>query len=86
MASRPPLVFNGINSEQYVKLSEKARDAGIEISGNDGTASKYGVQISWCYVPGEQQLTFQCVKTPFYLSADDVEKRIRSVVEATLAA
>ena len=85
MANHSPLVFNGINSEQYAKLAEKARAAGIQISGNNGKASKYGVQIGWNYAPAAQQLTFQCLKTPFFVNAADVETRIRALVAETLA-
>ncbi len=85
MANHSPLVFNGINSEQYARLADKARATGIEISGNDGTASKYGVQLAWNYAPSDQQLTFQCLKTPFFVSAADVETKIRALVAETLA-
>jgi hypothetical protein len=86
VANHAPLIFNGINSEQYAKLAEKARAAGIDIQGNSGTASKYGVQVAWSFAAEEQQLTFQCLKTPFFVSAADVESRIRALVSETLAA
>ncbi len=86
MANHAPLIFDGINAEQYSKLAEKARAAGIDINGNTGTASKYGVQIAWSFAPEQQQLTFQCLKTPFFVGAADVESRIRALVSETLAA
>jgi hypothetical protein len=86
VANHPPLVFNGINSEQYAMLAGKARVAGIDINGNSGTALKYGVQVAWNYVAEQQQLTFQCLKTPFFISEHDVESRIRALINETLAA
>ena len=41
MAIHPPIVFSGINSEQYAKFAAKARAAGIDIA---GTAAPH---LSW---------------------------------------
>ena len=86
MENHPPLIFNGIKSDQYAKLAEKARAAGIDINGNNGTASKYGVQVAWSYAPEDERLTFQCLKTSFFVSAADVESKIRALVHETIAA
>lgn len=84
MSSHPPLIFNNISPDQYAKLSEKARAAGIELSGDRGTASKFGVQIAWNYSAETQQLTLQCIKTPVFVSAADVHTRIQKLVQETL--
>lgn len=78
-------VFAGIEPGQYGKLMEKAREAGIELTGNSGTASKYGVEVAWNYSPESCELSIQCVKTPFFVSAADVDARIRSLVESARA-
>jgi len=83
MAPSAPLVFSGITAEQYTRLSAKARSAGIDLTGNTGTASKYGVEVTWNYRPEAQELTLQCLKTPFFMSAADVEARIQSLVTET---
>src|SRR5262249_45053227 len=43
MAPSAPQVFKGITPEQYALLIAKAKTAGIDIAGNNGTASKFGV-------------------------------------------
>jgi hypothetical protein len=82
----PPLTFSAITPQQFATLTGKAHAAGIDLTGNSGTASKYGVEVSWNYVPESQQLTFQCLKTPFFVSADDVHAKIQTLVQQTLNA
>jgi hypothetical protein len=74
-------VFSGITPEQFAKLTEKAKDAGIEISGNSGTASEFGVEVAWNYAPEAQHLTLQCLKTPFFISAAQVNAKIQALVK-----
>ena len=85
MSKNPPQVFSGIAPDQFSKLIDKAKAAGIDISGNTGTASKFGVEISWNYVPGAQQLTLHCLHTPFFVSPADVDARIQALVKESLA-
>ena len=46
MTQNPPQIFSGIRPEQFTKLSEQARAKGIDMNGNAGTASKFGVEVS----------------------------------------
>jgi hypothetical protein len=46
-----PLVFAGITTDQFAQLAAKARANGIDINGNTGYASQFGVEVSWDYVP-----------------------------------
>jgi hypothetical protein len=85
MAAGEPQVFKGITPDQYAKLAEKARAAGIELSGNSGTASKFGVEVTWNYLPADQVLTIQCLKAPFFMSTADVDARIQKLVQDSLA-
>jgi Fe2+ or Zn2+ uptake regulation protein len=81
MAQNPPKTFSGITPEQYAKLTEKARANGIDMSGNRGTASKYGVEMQWDYSPEAQQLTLQCLRTPMFISAATVYGKLQALVE-----
>ncbi len=81
MAASAPQVFKGVTPEQYDRLVAKARAAGIELAGNSGTASKYGVEVAWNYVPETQELTLHCLKTPFFMSAADVDAKIQGLVK-----
>ena len=79
-----PQVFTGVTPDQFARLVEKARGAGIDLNGNSGTASKFGVEMSWNYEPDKQQLTIQCLKTPPFLNAADIDARIQTLVQQSL--
>ena len=85
MSDNAPQIFSGITPAHYALLTEKARAAGIELAGNSGTANKFGVEVAYNYAPDIQQLTLHCLKTPFFVSPADVEARLRSLVEHSLA-
>lgn len=85
MAGSAPQVFHGITPEKYGRLMEKARGAGIEMQGNSGTAMKFGVEVEWNYSPDTQDLTLQCLRTPFFLTAADVDAKIQGLVNEAMA-
>lgn len=85
MAASSPQVFHGIAPEQYARLVEKARAAGIDLDGPSGTANKFGVEVSWSYVAATRELTLQTLKTPFFVNAADVDSKIQSLVKQSLA-
>ena len=85
MAASTPQVFQGVTPEQYAVLVEKARAAGIDLSGPSGTASKFGVEVSWNYVAATQELTLHTLKTPMFIKTADVDAKIQSLVKQSLA-
>jgi hypothetical protein len=85
MGASAPQTFKGIAPDQYARLIEKAKGAGIAMEGNSGTASKFGVEMQWNYAPETQELTLQCLKHPFFVKAEDVDGKIRDLVHQTLA-
>jgi len=85
MAPSAPQTFKGISPEKYALLTEKAKGAGIEMEGNSGTASKFGVEMQWNYSPETQELSLQCLKHPFFMKAEDVDTKMRNLVNQTLA-
>jgi hypothetical protein len=80
----PPLVFANITPEQYGALIQKASAAGINLTGNSGTASNFGVEVTWNYSPEGRELTIQCLGTPFFLTSESVDARIKAMVEETV--
>jgi hypothetical protein len=82
--SNAPQLFNNISPAQFAVLQQKAGAAGIPISGNSGSASKMGVEVEWNYSPDAQQLIIQCLKTPFFISAADVNQKIHGLITETL--
>jgi hypothetical protein len=81
MAQNPPRTFSGITTDQYAQLIIKAKASGLDLSGNSGTASKFGVEIQWTYSPESQQLTVQCLRTPMFVSAATVYGKLQALVE-----
>ncbi|MGB8260418.1 MAG: hypothetical protein WCE75_08705 [Terracidiphilus sp.] len=85
MSEKEPMVFTGITPEHYGRLSAKAREAGIAMDGESGRATKFGVEIEWKYEAAEQRLTLACLSKPFFVSDEDLHKRMQSLVESTRA-
>lgn len=78
-------LFSGITAAQFKKLIEKANAAGMEISGNSGRVNKMGIEIEWDYSEEEQQLKLTCLHTPFFVSSDSVNEKLRDVVNEAFA-
>jgi hypothetical protein len=85
MGQSAPQVFKGVTPEQYARLVEKANASGLELTGNSGTASKFGVEVAWTYLPDAQQLTIQCLKAPFFMKTSDIDAKIQTLVTQSLA-
>lgn len=84
MAIGAPQVFYGITPDAYARLIQKANASGVALSGNSGTASKYGVEVAWNYSPELQQLTLQCLKSSMFFRTQDVEGKLQSLVKEVL--
>lgn len=80
-----PEIFRGITPGQFALLSQKAHAAGIEMNGNSGSASKFGVEVAWNYDPAAQELKIECLKAPFFMKTSDVAEKIRGLVQQSLA-
>jgi hypothetical protein len=85
MPSNAPLVFSNIAPEQFARLAQRAAGAGIIMSGDAGTASSFGVEVSWNYSASTHQLTIQCLKTPSFIGPDRVNAQIQKLVQDTVA-
>ena len=83
MAPSAPQTFHNVSPATFEKLAQKARSAGIPLDGNSGSASKFGVEVEWNYSPEKQELTIQCLRTPFFLKSGDVDAKIRDLVQQT---
>jgi hypothetical protein len=78
-------VFSGITAAKFQKLIEMANAAGVDITGNSGRANKMGIEIEWNYSEQEQQLELTCLHTPFFVSMDSVNTKLRDMVNQALA-
>ncbi len=79
-----PQIFAGVTPAQYAALLEKAQAAGLGLSGNSGSASRFGVEVAWNYSPETQELTLQCLRTPFFVRAAEVNARLKALVTEAL--
>ena len=84
MAKSAPQVFSGITSENYATLIKKAQSAGLNLTGNSGSVTKFGVEMSWNYSPESLELTIQCLGTPFFVKPAEVNAKIQALVKETL--
>lgn len=80
MAGCDVQTFSGINQEHFTCLLQKAQSAGINISGNSGSASGSGITIEWNYDPAAQVLTIQCTDKPIFLGCGVITSQIRDLV------
>jgi hypothetical protein len=78
-------IFSGIAPAQFAKLMQKANSAGVSMTGNCGRATKMGVEVEWNYSEEHQELTLACLRTPFFVNAEDVNAKLRELVSETLA-
>ena len=85
MSSSAPLTFQGITPEQYAALVAKANAAGLALSGDSGTASRFGVEVSWGYKPESGLLSIQCLRSPFFMKPEEVNARIEAVIRESVA-
>ena len=75
-------VFTEVSSEKFACLQEKAADQGIAIDGDQGSASKDGIIITWDYEADSQTLTIQCTAAPFFLSCGTINVTIHDLVDS----
>ena len=85
MAESKSQIFSNIAPDQWAKLMKKANGAGMEMSGNSGRANRMGVEVEWNYSEQLQQLELTCLRAPFFMSPDDVNAKLRDMVNQTLA-
>jgi predicted HTH transcriptional regulator len=84
MGESTPQVFPGVTAAQFATLAAKAKAAGIDLSSNSGTATKFGVEIAWEYAPENQKLTLRCLRTPFFVKSEEVNAKIQALVKESL--
>jgi hypothetical protein len=82
MSSCAAQLFSGFTVEHFTCLVAKANAAGIDISGNAGSASRDGVTVAWVFDPGAQTLSIQCTSAPFFVSCGAINSKIHDLVDS----
>jgi hypothetical protein len=85
MAGCDPQTFTGITQDQFNSLIQKAVAAGIQISGNSGSAEQSGVTIAWDFDPTAQTLTLHCTGKPFIVPCGTVNSKMHDLVTSALS-
>jgi hypothetical protein len=78
------LTFRGITCSVFARLRKKATQNGISIARPAGEAVKDGVRIQWKYDPEAELLEVECVRTPFWIDAARVNRKLSLEIQATL--
>jgi hypothetical protein len=78
------LTFRGITCSIFARLRKKATQNGIPIARPAGEAVKDGVRIQWKYDPDAELLEVECIKTPFWIDAARVNRKLSLEIQATL--
>jgi hypothetical protein len=75
-------LFENITNEQFTCILGKAQAAGINITGNAGTASADGITIVWNFDSAAQTLSIQCTAAPFLVPCGTINSRIHDIVDS----
>jgi hypothetical protein len=81
MTSCAKQLFSNVTDEQFACLTAKAKAAGIDIAGNNGNATRDGIEINWSYDPVGQTLSIQCTSAPFFVSCGSINSKIHDLVD-----
>ena len=75
--------FTDITLQRFHCIQARASASyGISISGNQGSASKNGITIEWCYDPTTLILELQCIESPFFVSCPKINGSILSLADS----
>jgi hypothetical protein len=78
------VIYENINPQRLAAIEAKAQQAlGISISGNEGTATKNGITISWVYDPQDQTLTVGDTRKPWFVPESRIDEELTALVDAT---
>jgi hypothetical protein len=78
------VIYENINPQRLAAIEAKAQQAlGISISGNEGTATKNGITISWVYDPQDQTLTVGDMRKPWFVPESRIDEELTALVDAT---
>lgn len=78
------ITIEQIDGALYAKLLAEATAAGAKFEGAQASIS--GLEFDWNYDEVAQALHVTCTKKPFYVGCDQVESRIRQLVEKSKGA
>jgi hypothetical protein len=78
------VIYENITPQRLAAIEARAQqELGISISGNEGTATKNGMTISWVYDPSDQTLTVGDTRKPWYVPECKIDEELTVLVNGT---
>ena len=72
--------YTNVTAAAFNCLVAKAKENGVTISGDSGTAGAKGIKISWNYNRAAKTLKLTCTAKPVIISCSQVNSRMDEVV------
>jgi hypothetical protein len=78
------VIYENITTQRLAAIEARAQqELGISISGDEGTATKNGMTISWVYDPSAQTLTVGDTRKPWYVAESKIAEDLTVLVNGT---
>jgi hypothetical protein len=78
------MIYTGITSAWLASIEAKAQQQlGITIDGNEGSATKSGITISWVYDPIELTLTVGDTHKPWFIPESKIDEELTALVNSS---
>lgn len=85
MTACPLLSYANVTPAHWATMKAEVRaQYGVEITTDYGKQEADGLTIEWNY-SGYQTLTLQCLDSPFWVSCDQINAAIDSLIKQVLA-
>jgi plastocyanin len=78
------MIYTGITPAWLASIEAEAQQQlGITIDGNEGSATKSGITISWVYDPAELTLTVGDTHKPWFISESKIDEELTALVNSS---
>ena len=78
------MIYTGITPAWLASIEAEAQQQlGITINGNEGSATKSGITISWVYDPVELTLTVGDTRKPWYVPESKIDEELTALVNSS---
>ena len=78
------MIFDGITPAWLANIEARAQQQlGIVIDGNEGSATRSGITISWVYDPVELTLTVGDTHKPWFIPEGKIDEELTALVNSS---
>lgn len=76
------LILDNISPEHFLNIQKNIGNSlGMTLTGNSGTVSEYGIEVTWSYDLTNQKVTLTNTKKPWYISEDLVMSKLKEACQ-----